>query len=51
MIGMAIAAALHAHYVDGLSPLQLVARAKVSWATVGTKSGPACTRLLYVCKT
>ena len=34
-----------------LSPLQLVARAKISLVTVGTKSGPVCARLLDVCKT
>ena len=51
LVGAGIDRIIHAHYVDGLSPLQLVARAKVSLATVGTKSGPACTRLLNVCKT
>ena len=51
LVGVGIDRIIHAHYVDGLSPLQLVARAKVSLATVGTKSGPACTRLLNVCKT
>ena len=51
LVGAGIDRIIHAHYVDDLSPLQLVARAKVSLATVGTKSGPACTRLLNVCKT
>ena len=51
LVGVGIDRIIHAHYVDGLSSLQLVARAKVSLATVGTKSGPACTRLLNVCKT
>ena len=51
LVGAGIDRIIHAHYVDDLSPLQLVARAKVSLATVGTKSGPACTRLLNVYKT
>ena len=39
-IGIAIADALHAHYVDGLSPLQLVARAKVSRAQFPRHASP-----------
>ena len=46
LVGAGIDRIIHAHYVDGLSPLQLVARAEVSLATAGTRGGPACTRLL-----
>ena len=46
LVGAGIDRIIHAHYVDRLSPLQLVARASVSLATAGTKGGPACTRLL-----
>ena len=46
LVGAGIDRIIHAHYVDGLTPLQLVARASVSLATAGTKGGPACTRLL-----
>ena len=51
LVGAGIDRIIHAHYVDGLSPLQLVTMAKISLATVGTKSGPACTRLLNVRRT
>ena len=46
LVGAGIDRLIHSHYVDGLSPLQLVARAEVSLATAGTRGGPACTRLL-----
>ena len=51
LVGAGIDRIIHAHYVDRLPPLQLVARAKVSMATVGTKSGPVCTRLLDLYET
>jgi hypothetical protein len=46
LVGAGIDRIIHAHYVDSLSPLQLVARAKMALATVGTTSGPRCTELL-----
>ena len=46
LVGAGIDRIIHAHYVDRLSPLQLVARARISLATAGTRGGPACTRLL-----
>jgi hypothetical protein len=46
LVGAGIDRIIHAYYVDRLSPLQLVARAKMALATVGTLAGPPCTRLL-----
>lgn len=46
LVGAGIDRIIHAHYVDGLSPLQLVARAKSALATVGMAGGPHCTDLL-----
>ena len=46
LVGAGIDRIIHAHYVDQLSPLQLVARAKAALATVGTAAGPQCTDLL-----
>ena len=37
---------VHAHYVDGLKPLELTARAKVALATAGSASGPSYVDLL-----
>ncbi len=46
IVGAGIDRIVHAVYVDKLSPLQLVARAKLALATVGTPSGPRITDLL-----
>ena len=46
IVGAGINRIVHASYVDSLSPLQLVARAKFALATVGTPSGPRITDLL-----
>lgn len=46
LVGAGIDRIIHAFYVDRLSPLQLVARAKLALATVGTSGGPRCTELL-----
>lgn len=46
LVGAGIDRVIHAHYVDGLSPLQLVARAKMALATVGMTNGPRCTEML-----
>ena len=46
LVGAGIDRIIHAHYVDALSPLQLVARAKMALATVGTTNGPRCIELL-----
>jgi hypothetical protein len=46
LVGAGIDRIIHAHYVDALSPLQLVARAKMALATVGTTNGPRCIEML-----
>jgi hypothetical protein len=46
LVGAGFDRVIHAHYVDRLSPLQLVARATTALMTVGTSDGPTCTRLL-----
>jgi hypothetical protein len=46
LVGAGIDRIVHADYVDRLSPLQLVARAKTALATVGSPAGPACAELL-----
>lgn len=46
LVGAGIDRIIHAHYVDRLTPLQLVARAKMGLATVGTSKGPGCTDIL-----
>jgi hypothetical protein len=46
LVGAGIDRIIHAHYVDRLTPLQLVARAKLGLATVDGRGGPTCTSLL-----
>lgn len=46
LVGAGIDRIIHAHYVDHLLPLPLVAQAKVALATVGTAGGPGVTELL-----
>lgn len=46
LVGAGLDRVIHAHYVDKLTPLQLVARAKTALMTVGTIHGPSCTHLL-----
>ena len=46
LVGAGLDRINHAYYVDHLSPLQLVARAKVALSTVGTAGGTQTTRLL-----
>ena len=46
IVGAGIDRIVHANYVDGISPLQLVARAQLALATVGTLGGPPITDLL-----
>lgn len=46
LVGAGLDRIIHAYYVDKLRPLQLVARAKLAMATVGTTTGPSCTDLL-----
>ncbi len=46
IVGAGIDRIVHASYVDNLTPLQLVARAQLALATVGTRGGPPITDLL-----
>jgi len=46
LVGAGLDRIIHAYYVDRLTPLQLVARAKVALSTVGTLGGPTSTQLL-----
>ena len=46
LVGAGIDRIIHASYVNSLSPLQLVAQAKLALATVGASGGPRCTDLL-----
>ena len=46
LVGAGLDRIVHAHYVDRLKPLQLVARARMGLATVGLPSGPRCTEIL-----
>jgi hypothetical protein len=46
LVGAGLDRIIHAYYVDHLSPLQLVARARVALLTVGTSGGPTPTQLL-----
>lgn len=46
LVGAGIDRIIHAFYVDHISPLQLVARAKTALGTVGSATGPSCTTLL-----
>ena len=46
LVGAGIDRIVHAHYVDRISPLALVARAKLALATIGTRDGPGITELL-----
>ena len=46
LVGAGLDRIIHAHYVDRLNPLQLVARARIALSTVGTRGGPSCTELL-----
>jgi hypothetical protein len=46
LVGAGLDRIIHAYYVDHLSPLQLVARARVALSTVGTLGGTSPTGLL-----
>lgn len=46
LVGAGIDRIIHAFYVDHLWPMQIVARARVALATVGSAVGPNCTDLL-----
>ncbi len=46
LVGAGIDRVIHAHYVEGLAPLPLTARAQLALATVGTVAGPGLTMLL-----
>lgn len=46
LVGAGIDRIIHAHYVDGLSPLQVTAKATMALATVGSSAGPTCINLL-----
>lgn len=46
LVGAGLDRIIHAYYVDHLSPLQLVARAKLALTTVGTSGGSSPTSLL-----
>ena len=46
LVGAGIDRIIHAHYVEELQPLPLVARARLALATVGSAGGPAITDLL-----
>jgi hypothetical protein len=46
LVGAGLDRIIHAYYVDHLSPLQLVARARIALSTVGTAGGTSPTSLL-----
>jgi hypothetical protein len=46
LVGAGIDRIVHAHYVEKLQPLELVARARTAMATIGTTRGPSCVDLL-----
>jgi hypothetical protein len=46
LVGAGLDRIIHAYYVDGLNPLELVARARLALSTVGTRGGVSPTSLL-----
>ena len=46
LVGAGFDRIVHAHYVDGLKPLEIAARARIALATVNTLGGPSCIDLL-----
>lgn len=46
LVGAGMDRIVHAHYVDGLKPLELAARARIALETLTPASGPSCIDLL-----